>query len=137
MKWDATEPSQGTFTYAKADAIVSWAQANEQEIRGHTLGKPTLHFLSVLSNLESVWYNQLPAWVTSGSFANATLVSIMENHVTNLVTHFKGSVKTWDVTNEIFQDDGTWRASVFYTTIGEYFVDIAYAQPRPLRSCPI
>jgi hypothetical protein len=47
MNWDATEPSQGTFTYSEADAIVSFAKANGQQIRGYTLGiKPgiTLFF---------------------------------------------------------------------------------------------
>jgi endo-1,4-beta-xylanase len=38
MKWDATEPSQGTFTYSDADAIVSFALGNGQQLRGHTLG---------------------------------------------------------------------------------------------------
>lgn len=110
MKWDATEPSRNTFTYSDADALVVWAQGSGKEIRGHTL----------------VWHNQLPSWLTNGGFNNATLVSILQNHVTNLVTHFSGKVKTWDVVNEIFEEDGSWRSSVFYNTIGEYFVDIAF-----------
>ena len=61
----------------------------------------------------------------------------MQDHITNLVTHFKGNVKTWDVTNEIFNDDGTWRPSVFYNTIGEYFVDIAYVSLTLPRTCMI
>ena len=52
-------------------------------------------------------------------------MSVLQNHVTSLVKHFSGKVKTWDVTNEIFNEDGTWRQSVFSKTIGEYFVDIA------------
>ncbi|PVF98114.1 hypothetical protein CPB86DRAFT_814986 [Serendipita vermifera] len=110
MKWDATEPTQGVFSYTNADTIVDWALCGGKEVRGHTL----------------VWHSQLPSWITSGSFDNSTLVSIMQNHITNLVTHFAGRVKTWDVVNEIFNEDGTWRTSVFYNTIGEYFVDIAF-----------
>ncbi|PVF98116.1 hypothetical protein CPB86DRAFT_814988 [Serendipita vermifera] len=110
MKWDATEPSQGSFSYGNADTIVNWAVASGREVRGHTL----------------VWHSQLPSWVTNGNFNNATLVSIMQNHITKLVTHWSGKVKTWDVINEVFNEDGTWRSSVFYNTIGEYFVDIAF-----------
>jgi endo-1,4-beta-xylanase len=37
MKFDALEPSRGSFNYAAADKIVSQAQANGQIMRCHNL----------------------------------------------------------------------------------------------------
>lgn len=31
----------------------------------------------------------------------------------------------WDIINEPFNDDGTWRSDVFFNTLGESFVAIA------------
>jgi endo-1,4-beta-xylanase len=36
-----SEKSRGTFTYTNGEAIVAFAEANGQKVRGHTLGKPT------------------------------------------------------------------------------------------------
>ncbi len=36
MKWDAIEPSRGTFTFGPADRIVNRAKENGQRVRGHT-----------------------------------------------------------------------------------------------------
>ncbi|KAG7089384.1 hypothetical protein E1B28_011074 [Marasmius oreades] len=47
MKWDATEPSRGTFTFTNADRIANLAKANSQLLRGDDLARfPPTFYLS-------------------------------------------------------------------------------------------
>jgi endo-1,4-beta-xylanase len=125
MKWDATEPTLGTFTFAAADAQVAFAKANNMRVWGHTL----------------VWHAQTPAAVfndvngvpmTPTPENRALLIQRMRNHIQGVVTHFGTDVGTWDVVNEAIdqsQPDG-FRRSPWFNIIGPEFIDIAFQAAR-------
>jgi endo-1,4-beta-xylanase len=110
MKWESTEPQRNNFTFAGADAVADFADRYHKEMRCHTL----------------VWHSQLPTWVSQGGFDNKTLISIMENHIKKVAGRYKNKCTHWDVVNEALEEDGTYRKSVFYNTIGEAFIPIAF-----------
>ncbi|MCO1597476.1 endo-1,4-beta-xylanase [Micromonospora sp. RHAY321] len=88
MKWDATEPQQGRFSYTGGDRLVSHARANGMTVRGHTL----------------LWHAQQPGWAQG--LSGSALRNAAINHVTQVATHFRGQIHSWDVVNEAFADGG-------------------------------
>ncbi|MER6629368.1 endo-1,4-beta-xylanase [Streptomyces sp. NPDC000987] len=108
MKWESVEPTQGSFNWTEADQIVAFAEAHDQQVRGHTL----------------VWHSQNPSWLTNGSWTSAQLRSLLQNHISTEVGHYKGRIAAWDVVNEPFNEDGTYRSSLWYNGLGaDYMAD--------------
>jgi endo-1,4-beta-xylanase len=104
MKWDTTEPSNGSYNFGPGDQIVSFAQAHGMRVRGHNL----------------VWHSQLPSWV-SNLPANQ-VQGAMEAHITTEVSHYKGKIYAWDVVNEPFNEDGTLRQDAFSNAMGSGYI---------------
>ncbi|WP_125778103.1 endo-1,4-beta-xylanase [Antribacter gilvus] len=113
MKLDATEPSQNQFNYTNGDRIVNWATSNGKQVRGHTLA----------------WHSQQPGWMQNMS--GTALRSAMLNHVTQVATHYRGKIHSWDVVNEAFQDgsSGARRDSNLQRT-GNDWIEAAFRAAR-------
>ncbi|MBO0923467.1 endo-1,4-beta-xylanase [Cellulomonas sp. zg-ZUI199] len=88
MKMDATEPNRNQFSFTNGDRIVSYALGKGKQVRGHTLA----------------WHQQQPGWMQS--LSGQTLRDALINHVTQVASHYRGKIHSWDVVNEAFADDG-------------------------------
>jgi len=96
MKPDYIAPTAkgGAYRFTTADAQVDAMIAAGMQVHGHTL----------------VWHSQTPAWLTNGS--KDEVEANMIEYITDVMTHFKGKVKSWDVVNEAFPDNLHERAGI-------------------------
>jgi len=112
MKWDATEPSRGQFTFTGGDRIWAGAVAAGQRVRGHTL----------------VWHNQTPQWVQD--LPAGELRQAMLDHIREVAGHYRGKVFAWDVVNEAFEENGTRRQSFWQQKLGDGYLAEAFRAAR-------
>ncbi|MCY1144401.1 endo-1,4-beta-xylanase [Actinoplanes sp. Pm04-4] len=113
MKWDATEPTQGSFSYGSADQIVARAKSIGAKVRGHALA----------------WHSQQPGWAQN--LSGTALRNAMLNHVTQVATHYKGQIDSWDVVNEAFADGGSGaRRDSNLQRTGNDWIEVAFRAAR-------
>ncbi|AEY67427.1 endo-1,4-beta-xylanase [Clostridium sp. BNL1100] len=112
MKWDALEPSQNSFNFTEADKLVNWAKTNNYTVHGHTF----------------VWHNQAPGWIQN--LSASAMESALNNHIDKVMGRYKGQIPIWDVANEVFEDNGSYRNSFWYRTMGKSFIEKAFIRAR-------
>src|SRR3954451_3135555 len=111
MKPDATEPNQNQFNFSAGDQIYTWATSHAMKVRGHTLA----------------WHGQQPGWMQN--LSGTALRNAMINHITGVMTHYKGKLAAWDVVNEAFNEDGSRRQSNLQAT-GNDWIEVAFRTAR-------
>jgi endo-1,4-beta-xylanase len=114
MKHERLQPSRGVYDFAPADSLVVFAQANEMQVRGHTL----------------VWDRQLAPWLTDGTWTKAEAEALLQDHIVNVVGHYGGQVVAWDVINEAFASDGALRSGFWLDHIGPEYIELAFQWAR-------
>lgn len=60
------------FNYTGGDVVLDIAEDHGKLVRCHNL----------------IWESELPTWLTSQTWDNATLIQIMKSHITNLVEQY-------------------------------------------------
>ena len=114
MKGEVIHPKENTYFWDDADQTVKFAEENGMAVFGHCL----------------IWHSQPPRWMfkndDGSTVSRAVLIDRMYHHITNVVKHFKGKVKGWDVVNEAIEDDGSMRQTPYYKIIGPDYIELAF-----------
>lgn len=107
MKSMFVHPAKDKYDFALSDKFVAYGEKNKMFIHGHTL----------------IWHSQLAPWMAEIK-DSTEMKAFMKDHITTIVSRYKGRIDSWDVVNEALNEDGTLRKSVFSNTLGEqYLID--------------
>ncbi|MDR2965071.1 MAG: endo-1,4-beta-xylanase [Treponema sp.] len=117
MKPSYLAPDPNSYNFQTADRMVNAALASGLKVHGHTL----------------LWHSQNSAWIkrVPDRYNKDQALVVMKKYITDVVTHFKGRIYSWDVLNEVFPDGvssrGDWRQVMrkenpWYAAIGADFV---------------
>jgi endo-1,4-beta-xylanase len=102
MKWWELRPDRDTYNFRQGDELVRFAQAHQMKVRGHCL----------------VWDHNNPEWLKRGNFTPRQLSRLLHEHITQVMTHYRGQVFAWDVINEALDEKGEVRKSIWYNQPG-------------------
>ena len=107
-------PAFGQYNWDLADKYVDFGQKNGLDVFGHCL----------------IWHSQCTpdfCYDAEGNLISPELLKErMKQHITTVVTRYKGRIKGWDVVNEAILEDGSYRESPFWQILGEEFIPLAF-----------
>lgn len=129
MKMGPIHPEEDRYNWKDADAIVDFATTHGMRVRGHNL----------------CWHEQTPPWLFTNkagdTVSKEVLLRRLKDHITAVVSRYKGRVYAWDVVNEAVSDENSddttriLRNSPWYRICGDDFIVKAFeyahaADPR-------
>lgn len=93
MKMDFIWKGENNYDWEATDYLVQFAEDNEMEVHGHSL----------------VWYRSFPNWFINQNNDSIAFESKIKTYITDVVTRYKGKIRSWDVVNEVFVENGNLR----------------------------
>lgn len=110
MKPDYIHPKKNQFNFTETDHLIDFCKQFKMRLHGHTL----------------IWDKALPPWIENFKGEQQDWEALLKEHIQTIVTHCKGYVKSWDVVNEAFTDDGYLKKNVWLKHIGESYIEKAF-----------
>lgn len=93
MKMGPIHPEENRYNWKGTDSIIAFAQQHGLKVRGHTL----------------CWHKQTPRWLfidsTGKTVGKEVLLQRLKEHITTIVSRYKGKIYAWDVVNEAIADE--------------------------------
>lgn len=113
--WSADSTQRGVYNFQRQDRQVNWARRAQIQLYGHALVYPQ--------------FRLIPDWLRRGRFTREQYIEILQQHITTVMTHFKGKIHEWVVVNEALET-GEHPRDFFQRKIGPDYVEIAFATAR-------
>ncbi|MBN3584203.1 endo-1,4-beta-xylanase [Algoriphagus aestuarii] len=114
LKWALVHPQPESYHFEFGDAYVALGEQLNAFTIGHCL----------------VWHQQVPDWVfedeTGALVDKEELYSRMRTHIQTVAGRYKGKIQGWDVVNEAFNEDGSFRESKWFQIAGSDFIKEAF-----------
>lgn len=113
--------SQYAYDFRKPDFYADMAIQNNQHIRGD--------FLVYGLDSDIIPFRDLPDWLHNSKWTRQEYISFMQEHITTVMTHFKGRIKEWSVVNEPTVKDPNYQL-FWRRKIGPEYVQLAFEAAR-------
>jgi len=114
----------GAYNWSYADQIVNRSLENGMPVHGHVL----------------IWHDWTPEWMCIGT--KTEVEDNLKNHITDVLTHYRGKINSWDVVNEAIRDGlsaadaaGDWKKCLrtnvpWYRALGDNYIETAFRTAR-------
>jgi endo-1,4-beta-xylanase len=110
--------SPNYFDFSEVDRLMAFCGARGIRIHGHTL----------------VWHKALPGWIEGVPARKAAWDSLLKQYITTIISHCKEHVTSWDVVNEAFNEDGSFRSSIWLERLGPEYISKSFQYAREADS---
>lgn len=120
FSWKGFWHGRGDYDFESLDRIVDWAIRHGFRVRAsHLVWGATEETSDVL-----------PDWLVQGKFSRDEYIQILKEHVTTVVSHFKGRVTEWSIANEAISRSA-WKGSDFWMDkIGPDYIELSFRWAR-------
>jgi endo-1,4-beta-xylanase len=113
LKWGFTQPERDRYDFSKSDAMLAFAEAHGQRMRGHNL----------------CWHEGNPKWLDA-TITSSNAAALLRQHIMVVAGHYRGKLHSWDVVNEAIDPrsghPGGLRDSVWLKNLGDGYLDLAF-----------
>jgi endo-1,4-beta-xylanase len=118
FSWKGFWRGRGDYDFETLDRIVDWAIRHGFRVRASHL---------VWGATEG---DVLPDWLVQGNFSRDEYIQILKEHVTTVVSHYKGRVTEWSIANEAISRSA-WKGSDFWMDkIGPEYIELSFQWAR-------
>jgi endo-1,4-beta-xylanase len=114
LKPQFIQPKKGQFDFLEADQLMAFCSERRIRLHGHTL----------------VWDKANPHWMETFDGDKDAWDRLLQDHIHSVMRHCMPYIRSWDVVNEAFNDDGSLHRNTWLKHIGSDYILKAFRYAR-------